>query len=274
MTSWKGRIQAVPEAIFRFMRTQTVKPDEFYLWLSTDEFPSKELELPRELLLICYGMNIKLKWCKYNEYAFKRWHVFPEHMNDLVISIDDDMDYFNTLIEDCIQEYKTNPTPHVIHYSACGGLIEIREGISYCVTQQYNGPDTKNYFFGQCAFTPGSFPLECISDKNSSLKRAICPKTDEGWIHPFLIKNNIPIVFLSSEKPRREHEEMQIAALRNDLHLNLVNINGTNYKRADVFRYMVIKSSPELTSAWLKAFPNYNVNEFSESADILVSYLV
>lgn len=273
MTSWKGRIQSVGEAIFRFIKTQTVKPDEFYLWLSTDEFPTKENELPKELLLVCRGLNIQLKWCKYNEYAFKRWHVFPEHIGDLVISIDDDMDYFSTLVEDCINECKANPTPHVIHYSACGGLIEIHDGISYYITQQYHGPDARNYFFGQCAFTPGSFPLECITDDSTKLKRAICPKTDEGWIHPFLIKNNTPISFLSP-KPRREHEEMQNAALRNDLHFNLVNINGHNYKRADVFRYMVIKSSPELTDSWLKAFPNYNINEFSESSDKLISYLV
>lgn len=269
MTSWTKRIQYVAKAIYRFLKTQTVKPDIFYLWLAEDEFPNKEKDLPEDLLTICSAFTVQIRWTKYNEYAFKRWHVYPKHNDDLVISIDDDMVYFNTLIEDCIKEYQSNPTPHIIHYSSCGGKIEIQNGISYIITQQYKGPDIKNYFFGQCCFTPRSFPLECITEEAAKLKREICPKTDEGWIHPFTIKNNIPIVFLSA-KFRAENLEIQNVALRNDLHFNLVEINGKKYKKADIFRYLVINSNEELKSAWIKAFPNYNLNEFNKDKEFLL----
>lgn len=269
MTSWAKRIQYVGKAIYDFIKTQTVKPDLFYLWLAEEEFPNKEKELPEDLLMVCEAFNVKLCWCPYNEYAFKRWHVYPKHNEDLVISIDDDMSYFNTLIEDCINEYKHNQTPHIIHYSSCGGEIEIQNGISYIITQQYKGPSIKNYFFGQCCFTPNSFPLECITEDAAKLKREICPRTDEGWIHPYTIKNNIPIVFLPAKR-RIENPNIQNVALRNDLHFNLVEINGKKYKRADIFRYLVINSDEKLKSAWIKAFPNYNLNEFTQEKNILL----
>ena len=90
MTSWTKRIQYVAKTIYYFLKTQTVKPDMFYLWLAEDEFPNKEKDLPEDLLTICSVFNVQIKWTKYNEYAFKRWYVYPKHNDDLVISIDDD----------------------------------------------------------------------------------------------------------------------------------------------------------------------------------------
>lgn len=272
MTSWKGRINFLARSIYSFMKTQTVKPDEFYVWLAEEEFPQKENELPEDLMLVCKYFNIKICWCKYNDYAFKRWYVYPEHNEDLVISIDDDMDYFNTLIEDCKNEVAKNKTPHIIHYSSCGGIISIPSGIGYVITNTYNGPHPANYFFGQCAFAPNTFPMEIMNEENLKLKRKICRKTDEGWIHPFTIKHNIPIVFLPP-KFRKEHQEMQHGALRDNLHFTQVKINGRSYKKADVYRFMVIRSSKELTDAWLKYFPNYNMDEFRETDETLLSYL-
>ena len=42
MTSWTKRINCVARSIYYFMKTQTVKPDLFYLWLAEEEFPNKE----------------------------------------------------------------------------------------------------------------------------------------------------------------------------------------------------------------------------------------
>ncbi|WP_291631455.1 hypothetical protein [Clostridium sp.] len=93
MTSWTKRINCVARSIYYFMKTQTVKPDLFYLWLAEEEFPNKEKDLPNDLLMIIEGLHITLKWIKKNTYCHKRWNVYPEHMEDLVISIDDDVIY-------------------------------------------------------------------------------------------------------------------------------------------------------------------------------------
>ena len=259
MTSWTKRIQYVAKAIYRFLKTQTVKPDVFYLWLAEEEFPNKEKDLPEDLLTICAAFNVQIKWTKDNEYCFKRWYVFPEHNDDMVISIDDDMFYDHRMIAAVLDEYKRNPIPCVLHYRGCGGLIEITEGIKYTITQNRVKSSVRNYFIGQCAFTPHSFPLETLEPKIIELRKKICPKCDESFLHPYLIKDNIPIVFIVGLRDTEENE-MQGVAIRNDLHFNLVKVNGKEYKKSDLYKLKVLLSIPELQESWKKEFPNYDFN--------------
>lgn len=270
MTTWTKRINYASKAIFRFFKTQTVKPDMFYLWLAEEEFPNKEEDLPEELLLVCSGFNVHIKWTKQNEYCFKRWYVFPEHDNDIVISIDDDMFYDPRLIESVVEEYHKNPIPCVLHYRGCGGLIEIKEGIKYTITNQRVKSSVRNYFIGQCAFTPHSFPLETLNEDVVKLRKKICPKCDESFLHPYLIKNNVPIVFMSGLMAI-EQDEMQNVAIRNDLHFNLVTINGKEYKKADLYKLKVLQSIPDLQESWKNEFPNYDFNYLKE-ADICFAF--
>lgn len=257
MTSWTKRIQYVAKAIYRFLKTQTVKPDVFYLWLAEDEFPNKEKDLPEELLMICSAFNIQICWTKDNEYCFKRWYVFPKHNDDMVISIDDDMFYDPRMIATVLEEYKRNPVPCVLHYHGSGGLIEIEDGIKYTITQKRVKSSLKNYFIGQCAFTPHSFPLEILEPKIVELRKKICPKCDESFIHPYLIKNNIPIVFIIG-LISKEDSEKQDVAIRNDLHYSPVKINNKEYKKADLYKLKVLQTITELQSSWKNQFPNYN----------------
>ena len=258
MTSWTKRIHYVAKAIYRFLKTQTVKPDVFYLWLAEEEFPNKEKDLPDDLLMICSAFNIQIKWTKDNEYCFKRWYVFPEHYTDLVISIDDDVIYDTTIIEKCLLEYKHNPIPQVIDYPGWSCEVSITDGIKYTLTKKIVKSSVKNYFIGQCAFTPFSFPLETLEEKNIELRKKICPKCDESFLHPYLIKNNIPITMLFGTKCIEE-QELQKTGIRNDLHYNLVNVNGKQYKKADLYKLKVLQTIPELQESWLKVFPDYNL---------------
>lgn len=264
MTSWTKRIHYVAKAIYRFLKTQTVKPDEFYLWLAEEEFPNKEKDLPEDLLTVCSAFNVQIKWTKDNEYCFKRWYVFPEHNDDMVISIDDDMFYDPRMIAAVLDEYKRNPISCVLHYRGCGGLIEITDGIKYTITQNRVKSSVRNYFIGQCAFTPYSFPLETLEPKIVELRKKICPKCDESFLHPYLIKDNIPIVFMTGLRDIEE-QEMQGVAIRNDLHFNLLNINGNQYKKADIYKLRVLQTIPELQESWKREFPNYNFEELDEN---------
>ena len=264
MTSWKKRIKFLGKFIYYFFATQTMKPDIFYLWLAEEEFPNKEKDLPDDLLMICSAFNVQIKWTKDNEYCFKRWYVFPEHNDDMVISIDDDMFYDPRMIATVLEEYKRNPIPCVLHYSGCGGLIEITEGIKYTITQNRVKSSVRNYFIGQCAFTPHSFPLETLEPKIVELRKKICPKCDESFLHPYLIKDNIPIVFIVGLISKEDNEKQDVA-IRNDLHFNLVNVNGKKYKKADIYKFIVLKMVPELQESWKKAFHEYNLDHFNLS---------
>lgn len=259
MTSWKKRIHNVSKSIYRFLKTQTIKPNIFYLWLSIEEFPNKENDLPQDLLSICDLYGVKIKWIKDNEYCFKRWYVYPEHNKDLVISIDDDMFYHPETINECYKECILNNHPHVIHYRGCGGEIVIKNDIEYTITNNILSSSVKNYFIGQCAFSPNSYPLETLNDNIIKLRKEICPKCDESFLHPYLIKNNIPIVFLHNLYAY-EDNDVQNVAIKNDLHFDLININGRNYKKADLYKLKVLQNIKDLQKSWLTNFPNYNIN--------------
>ena len=57
-----------------------------------------------------------------------------------------------------------------------------------------------------------------------------------------------------------EENEMQGVAIRNDLHFNLVKVNGKEYKKADLYKLKVLQTIPELQESWKKEFPNYDFN--------------
>jgi hypothetical protein len=103
LTSWKNRIKYLHDFLFVFFKTQLEKPDIFYIWLSIDEFPNKEKDLDDKLVKFISDHNINLMWLNGNDTVFKRWNVFPKHLNDIVISIDDDRVYPFDLISDAKQ---------------------------------------------------------------------------------------------------------------------------------------------------------------------------
>ena len=119
------------------------------------------------------------------------------------------------------------------------------------------------------AVAPRSFPLEAFTPEMIELRSKICPTCDESWIHPFLIKNNIPITFIYGLR-WGEINEIQNVGIRNDLHFSLVTINGRKYKKADIYKYIVLNSVPELQESWKKAFPNYNFKHFNCSIEDLL----
>ncbi len=109
MTSWKQRINQVADLV-NAIKNQTLKPDFFYLTLSSDEFPNREQDLPEDLVNLRDEWFI-INWVKDNTKAMKK--VFPilEYLNDndLIFDIDDD---FTNIPEDLIQsrydDYSSN----------------------------------------------------------------------------------------------------------------------------------------------------------------------
>ena len=171
MTCWTKRINQMSIFLDYFFSTQTKKPDLFYLWLATEEFPDHIL--PLELLVAIQKYGVILKWIANNEYCHKRWRVYPEHYDDVVISLDEDKRYPNDLVEQSVNcKYITN-------------LYIPR------VEQKYENVDLG--FCGQCIIPPKTFPMEAYNIKYLNDRLEYSPKCDECWLNVFLLKNNIKI---------------------------------------------------------------------------------
>lgn len=273
LTSWPKRIKNASLILYMLCQHQTVRPDAVYLWLSVAEFPRKELDLPIELRAVCQRFGIHIIWIDSNEYCFKRWYVYPKHFNDLVIAIDDDIYLCDTAIETIRDYYMSHQTPQVLHYKNVGGTIEIHDGIKYVIGRLQSGSSVKNYFQGNCAFAPRSFPLDAFTPQMIALRQHICPKCDESWIHPFLIKNNIPITYFGGVN-WKECESTRATAISNDLHLDLVTIDGMTFKKADLYKCVVLRELPEVYSAWKRIFPNYDINAIRVDTETILQAII
>lgn len=273
MTSWKGRIKYVAKAIYRFMKTQTIKPDLFYLWLAEEEFPNKEKDLPEELILVCNALHIEIKWLKYNEYCHKRWHVYPKHFNDYVFSIDDDQYYDKNLIKNILNIYKSLNHNLKISFNLVNrcGKIYFNNSIK---NQRYsksifgNVLSKDNHFCGQHAFMPGSFPLEAYNDENFSLCRIYCKKCDECWLRGFLIKNENYIYDIDMKtKPEWELQN-------NAVYKELLKPVFKNYYRKDLQLYIVLRLFPDNLNAFKIYFKQYNDDDLKNiTIDNLIKIL-
>lgn len=107
LTSWKGRINFIHKGLETLLNN-TIKPKKIILNLAIEEFPGKELQLPKEIIyLLKKYRNFEVFWVKKNNNVFKK--IIPtinRYKKSLIISVDDDILYPNDLIENMLKCYK------------------------------------------------------------------------------------------------------------------------------------------------------------------------
>ena len=122
LTSWKGRINFIHKNIENLLNN-TIKAKKVILNLAQEEFPSKNLELPKEILsLLKKYNNFEIFWVKENNNVFKKLiPTLNRFKKDIIISLDDDIFYPNNTIENMLKCYnksgKKNPISFGTKYS-------------------------------------------------------------------------------------------------------------------------------------------------------------
>ena len=103
LTSHPPRINTTAIAISTLLQ-QTVKPDRLILWLADSQFPSKENDLPEDLLKLTeYGLEIR--WCKDLGSYKKIVPALKEFPEDIIVTADDDIYYQNNWLESLYSAY-------------------------------------------------------------------------------------------------------------------------------------------------------------------------
>ena len=105
MTSWKKRINNAHKPI-EILINNTYKPDKIILNLAIEEFPQKNLELPKSILRLFKFNNFEIFWVNKNNNVFKKLiPTINRFKNDLIITVDDDIIYPYDLIENVIKNF-------------------------------------------------------------------------------------------------------------------------------------------------------------------------
>ncbi len=108
-TSYPPRIKSVHRVVESLYR-QTVKADEIILYLSLDEFPKVEAELPEKLRRMIGQGGFRIAWVCGNLKSHKKYYYALQEFQDaVVITVDDDKIYAETMIFDLMESYKRFP---------------------------------------------------------------------------------------------------------------------------------------------------------------------
>lgn len=118
-TSYPARISTIDKVLDSIIK-QTVLPDKIILYLSSDEFRYYK-DIPDLEKYDKYGFEIH--WNKENLKSHKKWfYALQEYPNDVIITIDDDISYKDTMIEELLTCYRRHPKAVIarrVHLITC-----------------------------------------------------------------------------------------------------------------------------------------------------------
>lgn len=108
-TSYPPRINSVHQVVESLYR-QTVPADEIVLYLSLDEFPLEAASLPGKLKSLIGQGGFRIEWVHGNLKSHKKYYyALQEYKDAVVITVDDDKIYAETMIGDLIKSHERFP---------------------------------------------------------------------------------------------------------------------------------------------------------------------
>ena len=197
LTSFPARINKVRLTIECLLR-QTRKADKIILWLSKEQYPTSD-SLPGSLLaLIKRGLTIRL--CEGDLRSHKKYtYTLTEYPHSTLITVDDDIFYRTTLIEDLLSASRLHPGCviaryiHRIRYADDGFPLPYSEW-------EKNAGETHAPFFGSGGGT--LFPPQSLYKDVTDTAHAIllCPNADDIWLNAMTKLNKTPIFGTGKEE--------------------------------------------------------------------------
>ncbi|MEI0486191.1 glycosyltransferase [Brachyspira intermedia] len=192
LTSYPQRMQTLDVTLYSFL-DQTIKPDKIVLWLSYEEFPNLERDIPNHILNM-KKFGIEIEFCKNLRSYNKLLYSLKKYPNDIIVVADDDMYYphdwlkllYNSYLENknvvhCHRaikisfDDKNNPTP----YKSWSAIYS--QELSY-----------KNFCtgVGGVLYKPSFFYKDVF---NEELFLSLCPTEDDMWFWAMIVLNDIKI---------------------------------------------------------------------------------
>lgn len=204
LTSYPKRIHLTAEVI-RSIWIQSVPADEIILYLSDVEFPQREKELPPELSGMIGRNGFKIEWVEGNIRSHKKYfYALQDKRNDIVITVDDDVLYSETLIEDLICSYQK--FPEAVSARAARIILKDGENIAkyrdwdICMDECANVPRMDLCAIGYAGVL---YPPSCTNGRWFELKhiKSLAEDQDDLWLKYNEIIDRIPVVYV---KPAKE----------------------------------------------------------------------
>lgn len=201
-TSYPQRIKTIYQVI-ESLRKQTIQADKIILWLSIEEFPNKELDLPENLISIDTDGQFEIRWVADNLKSHKKYYyALQEFQKDVVITVDDDTYYESTMIELLMKSYEIHP--FAISARNVHRIYSYKNRIAPYCTWNYCADERENIeSLDLCAIGVGAilYPPNCSNsdwfNKNQIL--SLAENQDDLWLKFQQIQSGIPVVYVKSK---------------------------------------------------------------------------
>ena len=192
-TSYPARIYGVHYVVESILRQNTL-PELIVLWLSSENFPNKEADLPKKLLNL-KSNRFHIEWVDEDLKPHKKYFYTIQKFPDYdFITIDDDLFYRKDMIERLVKMHQSNPgmicsnnihdikieNAKVAHYSKWG--------------RQIINQDSSSYLFLPVGFGGVYYPAH-IFDNSDVLNKCnikeTCLCADDLWLKVHSLLNNV-----------------------------------------------------------------------------------
>lgn len=189
LTSIPERMYDVHYTLYSLLNQQ-VKPDKVILWLSNEDFPNGELDLPKEVLALQRN-GLSIRFCDELKSYKKIIPALETYPNDIIVTADDDIFYPPNWLKILYEDYRRNENDIIAHrvrrINMNNGKID-----DYC-TWKLNDK-TDDYSFLNFATGAGGvlYPPNCFYKDilNKDLFMNKCKYSDDIWLWAMLVLNH------------------------------------------------------------------------------------
>lgn len=200
LTSFPERIKCVAQAI-RSLQKQTIRVHKIILWLAKEQFANQELP---ETLTKLIGKDFEIRWCNEDLRPHKKYfYAFKEFSNSINITVDDDIYYDRSTIENLLISYIKYPYAisanrvHRMKIDKSGNILPYstwdRE------FNKYHHPSMELFATGAGGVLYPPFIFDKKIALNIKTIIETCLDADDIWLKFNAIYTNTPVV-LASEK--------------------------------------------------------------------------
>ena len=218
-TSYPPRINSVHKVVESLYR-QTVLANEIILYLSLDEFPKEEEDVPETLRRLIGHRGFRIEWVQGNLKSHKKYYYALQKYTDaVVITVDDDKIYAETMISDLIKGYERFPN------AVSARIIRIMLKKSPETLESYNRWEKEKYLeeytdeprMDLCAIGAGgicyspSLGYDDLFNVNTILE--VAGDYDDLWLKYNEMINNIPVVYTKPSQKDITIDNSQVCRL-------------------------------------------------------------
>lgn len=245
LTSYPKRMETLYITLTSLL-LQREPPDRLLLWLTHEEFPNGEADVPEKVLCL-KKFGLEICHCENLRSYTKLVPALREYPDAVIVNADDDMYYSDIWLQGLYQAYKQNPNfihcwrAHHVTLDIQGNPVPYRDW-SKCIS---GAPDYTNFLtgIGGVLYPPHSLHPDVTK---SDVFMKLAPKADDIWFWAMavLAQHKIAIVAPAEEYLWRIFTEKDI----NQNGLFGENSKGGNDQQLDC----VLKAYPEILQEILK----------------------